>query len=220
MSEGPRRSSDRYPGGPGRCQKGSAVAVTDIQGPQGDVRHTCQRCAKRGNSMEFRGIVIFENPTKFRGIPRNFMGNWWKSHEIWWETGGGFWWKAPSGNFVGKWRNFVGKFVEIPRKIVGNRGTISWEATSGKFVENGMYGQKGPAVAVTDIRGSRTMSAAPPGSDRYPGDPGRCQRRHRRIPCMPFALARARHRLPIQQAQERACGLPPVGFAAGQGESE
>eukprot|EP00661_Eupelagonemidae_sp_cell13_P021024 gene21024-biopygen7094 len=31
-------SSDRYPGASGRCQKGPAVAVTDIQGVPGDVR--------------------------------------------------------------------------------------------------------------------------------------------------------------------------------------
>eukprot|EP00661_Eupelagonemidae_sp_cell13_P001621 gene1621-biopygen9388 len=37
MSEGPRRSSGRYPGGPGRCQMVSAVAVTDIQGAPGRV---------------------------------------------------------------------------------------------------------------------------------------------------------------------------------------
>eukprot|EP00661_Eupelagonemidae_sp_cell13_P011402 gene11402-biopygen4852 len=37
MSEGLRRSSDRYPGASGRCQKGPAVAVTDIQGVQDDV---------------------------------------------------------------------------------------------------------------------------------------------------------------------------------------
>eukprot|EP00661_Eupelagonemidae_sp_cell13_P020145 gene20145-biopygen22088 len=37
MAGGPRRSSDRYPGAPGGFQKGSAVAVTDIQGPLGDV---------------------------------------------------------------------------------------------------------------------------------------------------------------------------------------
>eukprot|EP00661_Eupelagonemidae_sp_cell13_P015048 gene15048-biopygen11192 len=38
MSEGPRRSSDRYPGASGRCQKGPAVTVTDIQGVLDDVR--------------------------------------------------------------------------------------------------------------------------------------------------------------------------------------
>eukprot|EP00661_Eupelagonemidae_sp_cell13_P013708 gene13708-biopygen9588 len=37
MSEGPRRGTDRYTGASGGCQKGPAVAVTDIQGVPDDV---------------------------------------------------------------------------------------------------------------------------------------------------------------------------------------
>eukprot|EP00661_Eupelagonemidae_sp_cell13_P024403 gene24403-biopygen1370 len=73
VDQGPRRSSDRYPGGPGRCQKGSAVAVTDIQGPLGDGPLGDVRRARRSSDRYPGGPrrcqVVRRGVTDVRGVP-------------------------------------------------------------------------------------------------------------------------------------------------------